>query len=208
MKLKNRPFRNSILTYRALPFRPSLFQHHFEDRLISSLLIKLFLPSAFTSFDSRFPVGQFLLIKLIQGAGLNASITRIEHMKSLMLLHSKKIETIFDLIPRCKKFSKTVRDTIVVNTFTKLLLLRIVSFSRNDGQSGRSWRSYSSYRPLWANYVDSRPPTWTVHFSFKEHFRSDCPLFLNFRLLFRYSIILLSQLSLEETKKELRAGQV
>ena len=53
-------------------------------------------------------------------------------MKSLMLLHSKKIETIFDLIPRCKKFSKTVRDTIVVNTFTKLLLLRIVSFERAD----------------------------------------------------------------------------
>ena len=51
-------------------------------------------------------------------------------MKSLMLLHSKKIETIFDLIPRCKKFSKTVRDTIVVNTFTKLLLLRIVSFEK------------------------------------------------------------------------------
>ena len=50
-------------------------------------------------------------------------------MKSLMLLNSKKIETIFDLIPRCKKFSKTVRDTIVVNTFTKLLLLRIVSLN-------------------------------------------------------------------------------
>ena len=65
---------------------------------------------------------------LISGNGLNASMARIEHMKSLMLLHSKKIETIFDLIPRCKKFSKTVRDTIVVNTFTKLLLLRIVSF--------------------------------------------------------------------------------
>ena len=59
-------------------------------------------------------------------------------MKSLMLLNSKKIETIFDLIPRCKKFSKTVRDTIVVNTFTKLLLLRIVSFDRN--RHACSWK--------------------------------------------------------------------
>ena len=76
-----------------------------------------------------FPLDRRANLFWILGTGLNASITRIEHMKSLMLLHSKKIETIFDLIPRCKKFSKTVRDTIVVNTFTKLLLLRIVSFS-------------------------------------------------------------------------------
>ena len=64
-------------------------------------------------------------------------------MKSLMLLNSKKIETIFDLIPRCKKFSKTVRDTIVVNTFTKLLLLRIVSFNNCGAYIGaphlRAW---------------------------------------------------------------------
>ena len=75
-------------------------------------------------------------------------------MKSLMLLHSKKIETIFDLIPRCKKFSKTVRDTIVVNTFTKLLLLRIVSFEKADPftllwKCVGSGRLKTQGRPLW-----------------------------------------------------------
>ena len=123
--------------YQRLPFRPSLFQHptwtffrslHFNGHLLFNLIRH----SVFWQFWEH-------KLNSISGNGLNASITRIEHMKSLMLLHSKKIETIFDLIPRCKKFSKTVRDTIVVNTFTKLLLLRIVSFNRVPGLDGE-WK--------------------------------------------------------------------
>jgi len=63
------------------------------------------------------------------GKTCSSAYRRIEHLKSIMLLHGETFKCIFDLIPACRKFSAPLRDLIIIHTGSQLPVLRAANLS-------------------------------------------------------------------------------
>ena len=69
------------------------------------------------------------LVTWNEGEDFSSTFSRIEHLKSVMLLHCETVKCIFDLIPCCRKFSTSLRDLIVIHTGSQLPVLRASNLS-------------------------------------------------------------------------------
>ena len=71
-----------------------------------------------------------------------AKIGRIQHFQGLLTLHLKTVRTVFELLPRYRKFTETSRDLILHRSFMQLVVLRMSNnVFENDHDHGQlSWR--------------------------------------------------------------------
>ena len=76
----------------------------------------------------------------LSGTSYGAKISRIQHFQALLSFHYQTAMTIFDLLPRLRKFTTTSRDLILHHSFTQIAMLRIAEKSFDTGNGIVSWR--------------------------------------------------------------------